>query len=96
MQDWELLLHTPDKFDDEYQAYTILTMCRLLYTLEHSSIASKPTAAQWAAGRFPNWAPLNQRARTWRPGTEVNARDESLAMLRFTISASQRTNSSPD
>jgi hypothetical protein len=33
-----------------YQAFVILTMCRALYTLDTGEQATKPRAAQWAAG----------------------------------------------
>lgn len=42
-----------------YQSYTVLTICRMLYTLEHGTIVSKPTAARWAQTALgPRWAPL--------------------------------------
>ncbi|MDQ2809764.1 MAG: DUF4111 domain-containing protein [Chloroflexota bacterium] len=42
-----------------YQSYTTLTICRILYTLEHGTIVSKPTAARWAQTALgPRWAPL--------------------------------------
>ena len=42
-----------------YQSYTTLTICRMLYTLEHGTIVSKPTAARWAQTALgPRWAPL--------------------------------------
>ena len=33
-----------------YQAYAILSMCRVLYTLEFGTVVSKPAAARWAQG----------------------------------------------
>jgi hypothetical protein len=31
-----------------YQAYAVLTMCRMLYTFEFGAVVSKPVAARWA------------------------------------------------
>ena len=46
-----------------YRAYTVLTICRMLYTLEFGTIVSKPTAARWAREALgPRWAPLIDRA----------------------------------
>jgi len=45
------MLHDPTRLHTgEYRAYAILTRCRMLYTLEHGAIVSKPTAARWAQG----------------------------------------------
>ena len=31
-----------------HQAFVVLTLCRMLYTLERTDVASKPAAGQWA------------------------------------------------
>lgn len=50
-----------------YQAYAVLTMCRMLYTLETGGVASKPTAAAWARPRVAEkWHGLIDRALAWR------------------------------
>lgn len=41
----------------EYQAFSILTLCRCLYTLRHGALASKPRAAAWASAAYPQWQP---------------------------------------
>ena len=46
-----------------YQSYTVLTLCRMLYTLEHGVVISKPDAAAWAKATLdPSWGPLIDRA----------------------------------
>ena len=47
------------------QAFVVLTICRLLYSLETGSVASKPAAALWAKkASMPNRASLIERALT--------------------------------
>ncbi|HEX6800699.1 MAG TPA: aminoglycoside adenylyltransferase domain-containing protein [Ktedonobacterales bacterium] len=41
----------------EYQAFSILTLCRALHTLRHGTLASKPRAATWASAEYPQWQP---------------------------------------
>jgi hypothetical protein len=75
---------------DEYQAYAILTMCRILYTMEHGDVASKPTAAQWAKTLLDaHWSALIDRALVWGHGMELDAFDDTLAVIRYTLDRSE-------
>ncbi|NPV02841.1 MAG: DUF4111 domain-containing protein [Brevinematales bacterium] len=57
--DWEPLLREPSRLHDSgYPEYTILTMCRCLYTIENNGIVSKKVAAEWVQNRFPEWKGL--------------------------------------
>lgn len=38
----------PWLYEREHQAFVVLTLCRLLYTLDSGSVTSKPAAARWA------------------------------------------------
>ncbi len=46
-----------------YQAYVVLTLCRMLYTLHTGRVATKPAAARWALATLDaRWRPLIERA----------------------------------
>lgn len=68
--------------------YVVVTLCRLLYTLQTGAVASKPVAARWAARTgVPHWRALIDRAATEpRDNTPVsqNAVDDALAFLEDT------------
>jgi hypothetical protein len=71
------------------QAFVVLTLCRLLYTLESGAVASKPAAARWAQQTLgPRWAGLIERAlagqkdRTEIPESDA---DESVALIQHTV-----------
>jgi len=56
-----------------YQAYAVLTMCRVLYTIQHGAIVSKSVAARWAQEALQEaladrWKPLIERALAWPQG----------------------------
>jgi len=79
---------------DEYQAYAVLTMCRALYTLHHGDVAPKAAAARWAretldregaAGHGRSWSALIAQAEAWRHGDVLDALDETLALIRYTL-----------
>ena len=76
------------------QAFVILTLCRLLYSLATGSVASKPRAAQWAQKAFEGpWATLIERtlARQHEAGNITqNEEAETLAFIQFTFEQSIR------
>lgn len=51
-----------DDWGDQKVAYRVLTLCRLLRSLESRSVCSKLEGAEWAAARYPEWAPLVRAA----------------------------------
>lgn len=85
-----------------YQSYLVLTLCRVLYTLHHGAVASKPVAAQWAQHRLdPRWSPLIERAVAARlnsagAAAEADVR-ETLLFMRYTLEEAQpwRSNHNP-
>lgn len=69
-----------------YQAFAILTMCRILYTLARGETASKPVAAAWARKTLGiTWAPLIDRALRWRHDDRPDDMEEMLDFVRYTI-----------
>jgi hypothetical protein len=69
--------------------YVVLTLCRLLYTLDTGSVASKPAAAHWAARtRATRWSELIGRAtaepRTTAAEVPEDAVHDALALLEYT------------
>ncbi len=48
---------------DEYPDFSILNMCRILYTLEYSNpVISKAGSAKWALNKFPQWSHIIESA----------------------------------
>ncbi|MCC6455814.1 MAG: DUF4111 domain-containing protein [Caldilineaceae bacterium] len=80
------------------QAFVVLTLCRLLYTLDVGAVASKPVAAAWAQQRLgQRWAGLIARAlggqqdHSTLPAREV---EETVALIAFTVEQYRRWESS--
>jgi len=57
-------LDDPEKIaDGGYQSYTVLSVCRILYTLEFGTVASKAEAVRWGKETLgARWGPLIDRA----------------------------------
>lgn len=80
-----------------YQSYTVLSLCRILYTLEFGTVVSKPTAARWAQETLgARWVPLIER--TWdsrhHPRQPASSEDmnETLEFIRFSLEHSRQYN----
>ncbi|MCA9961007.1 MAG: DUF4111 domain-containing protein [Anaerolineales bacterium] len=69
----------------DYQAFAVLTMCRILYTLEWGEVASKPVSAQWAMAAIePQWTPLITRALAWPQAPQPDELAATIAFIRYT------------
>jgi hypothetical protein len=70
----------------DYQAFAILTMCRILYSLSVGDVSSKPQAAAWALQTLDAmWHPLIEKALIWR---HEHARDDlagTFGFMRFAL-----------
>lgn len=92
LQGWtaETLLK-PERISRQgYQTYTVLSVCRMLYTLEHGKVVSKPAAAHWAQTALgKRWVPLIEK--TWsgrhNPSLDASQHDihETLALIRYAL-----------
>ncbi len=87
---WRSRLETPEWMRTrEYQAYTVLTICRAFYTLEHGALCSKPQAAAWARAVYPDWRPMIERALAWRTDHEPEDVTATMAFLRAALKLAQ-------
>jgi len=83
---WAEMLHSPLLSEADYQAFAILTMCRMRYTLEHGTVVSKPVAAQWALSTLePRWAWLIKWALAYPALPPRDTIDEVRAFIRETM-----------
>ena len=71
-----------------YQSYVVLSMCRILYTLERGDIISKKSAARWASETLEErWQRLIESAWVGRHRSNMPPYEEdvlgTLAMIRY-------------
>ncbi len=89
------LLANPSQIGSRgYQSYVVLAQCRILYTLDSGTVASKRVAARWAQASLDGrWAPLIERAWAGRhqPDMPPAADDmnETLQFIRYTMERSR-------
>jgi hypothetical protein len=75
---------------DLYRCYAVLTMCRMLYTMRHGTIVTKPVAARWAQDALDGrWIPLIRQALAWSRDRSPDL-EETLALIRLTCECGDR------
>jgi hypothetical protein len=85
------LLNQNDQIENcGWQSYTVLTLCRILYTLENGAIVSKQVAARWAQGTLGEpWGALIDRAWLGRHNPQAKVSkidmDGTLDFIRYTL-----------
>ncbi len=80
MHKWQLEINAePAMLSNRWlQAYAVVTFCRMLYTVQNGTIASKPAAVQWAQGALDSrWAGLIKRAWADRPNPSLKYRQHA-------------------
>ncbi|MBI5667172.1 MAG: DUF4111 domain-containing protein [Chloroflexi bacterium] len=86
---WALMLDQPAPLlRPGYAGYAVLTMCRVLYTLERGDVVSKPVAARWALTALADdWRALIERVLAG----SVNRDDVGAVQdfIRYTLCRSQ-------
>jgi predicted nucleotidyltransferase len=77
------------------QSYIVLSLCRILYTLQYGQVVSKPVAARWAQETLgENWVTLIDRAWVGRHNPQLVAQADDvkgmLDLIRFTLERSRQ------
>lgn len=83
------VLRQPDNMrHDGHHAYAIVTLCRILYSLKHGDVVSKPVAARWAKRALGGqWTALIDSALAWE--TRWSDVQQTLEFMRYTLERSQ-------
>ena len=94
LRSWlEPMLTQPTPFRQRgYQSYTVLSICRIMYTLEFGRIVSKPVAVDWVEETLgKRWIPLIERALEGRQHPQCKPQtDDVIGTLDFARFAVER------
>jgi predicted nucleotidyltransferase len=72
----------------EYQAYAVLTMCRVMYTNRFGTVVSKSHAVQWAQSTLAQcYVSLIASAAVWPEGAQPDQLEDTLDFIRFTLAS---------
>ena len=85
-----MLDHGPLLQNGFYRCYAVLTMSRMLYTIRHGAIVTKPFAARWAQEALDRrWAPLIRHALAWSREAPPDL-EETRAYIQHTCEYSEQ------
>jgi len=81
-----MLLGSESLRSAEYQAYAVLTMCRILYMFNHSVLISKPKAAKWVQENYgEEWKMLIEKAIQWEKGEAFDNYHQTVEFIMYTL-----------
>ena len=90
-------LEKPSPFGSQgYQSYVVLSLCRILYTLQKGEVVSKQAAARWAKETLdPSWIPVIDRALVGRQNSTLEPSPEdvqdTLDMIQYALQRARPT-----
>ena len=92
---WPRHFHDPTELHPRgYRSYIVLTGCRMLYTLEYGTVATKPVAARWAQETLgTRWTALIEwavAARREPHSVGVENLGETQDFIRYVIDCARR------
>jgi predicted nucleotidyltransferase len=95
LKNWIPYLTAEPVTHNGYQSYIVLTICRVLYTIQLGEVATKPQAAEWAMQALdPRWSPLIERALVGRlnAGMPVDPEelDQTMEFIHYGIALSSQ------
>jgi predicted nucleotidyltransferase len=74
-------------YDSHIQSYTVLNICRILYTVFNAKVGSKVVSAKWVKEVFaPEWSNLITKSENWKYGEDLNSIEEVVEFIKFSIS----------
>lgn len=79
---WKPLLMKQDGLSDEYVVYGVLTMCRILFSIQTGETTSKKEAANWTVkSLYPDMKEMIDEALKWKKGSRFNCYETGLKFI---------------
>ena len=84
---WNVTLKDTSKYErNDYQVFSVLTMCRTLYSLKTGCITSKTEAALWATPRLESrWQKLIKQILAWKFGQDINLSKGTREFVKYVL-----------
>lgn len=84
--EWMPKIEDPSYLENpHHQAYLVLNLCRIAYTLKRNDLASKLKSAIWVGQTYSQWKGLINEALEWTYGKEMNRNQEVIMLIKFVV-----------
>ncbi len=91
-KEWQPIINDPDFLQNShYQAYLVLNLCRILYTVLQGETGSKKVSATWVKSTFPTWVNLIQTAEAWEYGVKMEMESQTVDFIKFAVEKMSET-----
>jgi len=67
----------------ENQAYIVLNICRIIYTIKESKIGNKKESAKWVKEKYVKWKKLIEEAEEWEFNKIMNKENEINEYVKY-------------
>ena len=78
--------------DSHIQSYTVLNICRIIYTVFNAKVGSKVVSAKWVKEEFcPEWTNLISKSENWKYGEDMNSISKVVEFINFAVGKIKET-----
>lgn len=79
-------------YDSHIQSYTVLNICRILYTVFNAKVGSKVVSSRYVKEIFaPEWSNLITKSENWKYGEDLKSIEEVVEFIKFSIDKIKET-----
>jgi predicted nucleotidyltransferase len=87
-KEWQPKISDPAYLSNShYQAYVVLNLCRILYTVRCAAAGSKKVSAAWVKEHAPQWKDLIEAAGMWKYGDVMDRQEETIRFIKYAAAA---------
>jgi predicted nucleotidyltransferase len=84
LEEWLPKIDDDEWFSNShYQAYTVLNICRIIYTIFNSEIENKQKSTKWVSQKYPEWKVLIEEAEQWDYSKSMNKQNEIKKYIEY-------------
>lgn len=69
--------------NSENQAYIVLNICRIIYTIKNNKIGNKKESAKWIKEKYGQWKDLIEEAEKWEHNKIINKQNEIKEYIKY-------------
>jgi predicted nucleotidyltransferase len=82
--EWKPKINDKEYFRNSHnQAYIVVNICRIIYTIINGETANKPKSTKWVKERYEKWEKLITEAEEWDYSKIMNKENETKEFIKY-------------